>query len=75
MEHRRAMKQDELRSTREQKKLKKEVRCAWQKRVFQEEKELRQREEGVEAGQIEALLGGGPVGGCILDMDKMCYSC
>ena len=30
-------------------------------------KELRQREEGVEAGQTEALLGGGPVGGCILD--------
>ena len=48
-----------------------------------EEKEWRQREEGVEedttddltwdtgqgqgAGQIEALLGGGSVGGCILD--------
>ena len=65
MEHRRAVKQDELRSI-EQKKLKKEVRYAQQKRV-REEKELRQSEEGVELGQIEALLGGGPVGGCILD--------
>ena len=41
------------------------MRCVQQKRV-QEEKELRQRKEGVEAGQIEALLGREPVG-CILD--------
>ena len=32
-----------------------------------DKKELRQREEEVEAGQIEALLGGGPVRGCNLD--------
>ena len=75
------MKQDELRFE-EPKQCKKEARHELQKRE-QEEKELRQREEGVEedmtddligdtgqgqgVGQIEALLGGGSVGGCILD--------
>ena len=59
------MKQDELQSA-EQKKVKKEARHARGRKV-QQEKELRQREEGVEVGQIEALLGGGPVGGCNLD--------
>ena len=49
-EHRRAVKQDELRST-EQKKAKKEAKCEHQ------EKELRQREEAVEAGETEGPVG------------------
>ena len=36
-------------------------------RKAQQEKELRERDKEVEAGEIEESLGGGPVGGCNLD--------
>ena len=50
-EHRREVKQDELQSA-EQKKVKKEAKCECRRKERQE-KELRQREEAVEAGEIE----------------------